>query len=420
MGKGFPIHALGRVERFTPPSKEFSQRKVLILSGRSWLRPVYRHPGEAIGGLPETDYDITIKQLLSGVILMKKDGKTVYIVGAGASAEVSLPIGADLKDQIKSLINIRFDMFGRLESGDELIRRALESQIRKDKGKDGELNDYLKDVPHICASLQHAQSIDTYIDSHRGKPRYATIGKLAITRAILYAERHSAMYDLDTGRALPDHLLSLDGTWFHHFFTTLITGCNYDDLTERLRSTSFVVFNYDRCIEHYIYHALQNMFDIPPESAGELINELRIYHPYGVVGSLPWQASSGAIEYGGEPSPDQLAELALGIKTFSESTDKDTTTVDAIHHDLLDCRKLVFLGFAFNSVNMALLKKGRTPKAKRIPACYATAYKRSDIDRQDIEQDINNLIGAKFTTHLVDMECHELFAECSRGLQFET
>jgi hypothetical protein len=35
--------------------------------------------------------------------------KTVYIVGAGASKEVNLPIGYELKSIISKLLNIQFD-----------------------------------------------------------------------------------------------------------------------------------------------------------------------------------------------------------------------------------------------------------------------------------------------------------------------
>jgi len=50
----------------------------------------------------------------------------VLVLGAGASTEVNLATGHELKGKIASLLDIKFDHFGdRLLSGDGLIADAL-------------------------------------------------------------------------------------------------------------------------------------------------------------------------------------------------------------------------------------------------------------------------------------------------------
>ena len=58
------------------------------------------------------------------------DNKTVYVVGAGASYEANLPTGNELKDEIASLLKIKFD-FNTQVSGDYDIQQALDISLKK-------------------------------------------------------------------------------------------------------------------------------------------------------------------------------------------------------------------------------------------------------------------------------------------------
>ncbi len=97
-------------------------------------------------------------------------------------------------------------------------------------------------------------------------------------------------------------------------------GCTVDGIENRFRSVAFIIFNYDRCIEHYLYCSLQNYYRINASRTAELINQ-SIYHPYGTAGSLPWldpDSPDRAIAYGVNPNPTQLFNLVSQIKTFTE------------------------------------------------------------------------------------------------------
>ena len=50
---------------------------------------------------------------------------TVFVLGAGASKEVGLPIGSELTEEIATLLDLRMDSMGQREAGDSAIYRAV-------------------------------------------------------------------------------------------------------------------------------------------------------------------------------------------------------------------------------------------------------------------------------------------------------
>ena len=92
-------------------------------------------------------------------------GKTVFIVGAGASKEARLPTGNELKKAISNLLDIRFDEFGTKQiSGDRLITQALRAFVKLQDGRNGNIDPYLDEAWHIRDALPQAISIDNFID----------------------------------------------------------------------------------------------------------------------------------------------------------------------------------------------------------------------------------------------------------------
>jgi hypothetical protein len=66
----------------------------------------------------------------------------------------------------------------------------------------------------------------------------------------------------------------LQNTWFSSFLHKITEHCTAKDLSARLDSIALVIFNYDRCIEHYLYHALRNHYPSisPAEVAAHLMH----------------------------------------------------------------------------------------------------------------------------------------------------
>jgi hypothetical protein len=345
-------------------------------------------------------------------------GKTVFILGAGASFEARLPTGDQLRDKIASLLDMSFE-FGDQKKGDLIIADAIRIQAKRTNDpKRG--STYVQAAQRIKSGMQYAISIDNYLHQHRNDKEAEFCGKLAIVRAILDAEHGSLMYmePHDPAHKFPQSALA--PTWFASLWQVLTDGCSVDDLKARFESIAFVIFNYDRCIEHYLYHALQVFYRLSAGDAKTLLRSLEIRHPYGTVGALPWQADGvPTIGFGDEPSAPELLALSSLIKTFTESIDPTHSDIVSIRTTVRSAQKLVVLGFGFYDQNMKLLWPDKVESRSNGGSCYATAYRISDADVHIIKGDLEDLTGMPGANLHVrnGLKCFELFSEFRRGLR---
>jgi len=343
--------------------------------------------------------------------------KLTLVVGAGASKELGLPVGAELKAKIASLLDIKFDL-SQQKSGDYQIRSALESAVRRPDGY-RDINPHLHAAWRIRDAMPQAISIDNFIDNHQGDEKIELCGKLAIVRSILEAEKRSKIYVDPSNYKNRINYSATDDCWLNPFTRLLTENCRADQLEARLSSISFVIFNYDRCIEHYLFHALQNYYKISESRAAELLNSVQFFHPYGSVGALPWQGQSNVIPFGGDVHHDALLDNARQIKTFTEGTDPESSEICEIRNciDSSDC--LVFLGFAFHKLNMQLLRPSNpTFDAKETKRNFATALGLSEFDCNSISLEICSMRAcmSEQTVLRNDLTCNAIFSEFTRGI----
>jgi len=345
------------------------------------------------------------------------DNKVVFIFGAGASKEAGLPTGVELKKQISSMLDIRFDHRDQ-KSGDYVITQALRDLVKTEDGRRGDINPYLHQAWHIRDALPLAISIDNFIDSQRENDEIKFLGKLAIIRSILEAEKTSKLsFEKDRVDSSID-LNSLAETWYLPFFQLITENCELNDLETRFQSIVLIVFNYDRCIEHFLIHALQKYYKISEADAAILISSISIYHPYGSVGNLPWAEGGNPIEFGQEPRPEQLTQLTEKIKTFTEGTDPDSSEITAIREHVLNASKTIFMGFAFHKLNMTLIRPNDIQPRPAGFKCFGSAYGISESDKEAIKHQINELYSDNVETSIKQLPCFQLFNEYWRSLAF--
>lgn len=341
----------------------------------------------------------------------------VLVVGAGASTEADLPDGDALKQRIADILDIRYK-FGIKVSGDKLLNKAL----RILASTNGEhhpknLSALLNSAWLIRDAMPQAQSIDHFIDSHRKDTRIAQCGRLAIARCILKAEASSKM-KVDRSNNKID-FTGLKATWFNEFFQLVSENCTPEDLPERLAKVAVISFNYDRCIEHFLHSSFQNYYGVSPGRATELMSGLDIYHPYGIVGPLPWMGPTFSIDFGATPDPGQLLELSQSLKTFTEGTDEKSSDIVAIRTVLQTAKRVVFLGFAFHQLNLELLY-GSPPMQSTSRECpvYATAHGLPDDFRLFVFNELARIGG--LASNLIflrpNLKAGELFREYWRNL----
>ncbi len=343
---------------------------------------------------------------------------TVFVIGAGASHEVNLPIGEGLKDKISTLLDIRINQSGTQESGSSDIVKALRLSARSPDGHKLDIQPYLNSALHIRDALPLAISIDNFIDSQRGDEKIILCAKLAIVKAILQAEADSDLSFESIDDSSSVDFKKIENTWFIPLFKLLSENCCKEDLRERFKNITFIIFNYDRCVEHFLYHALQTYYKMSEDNASELIKSLSIFHPYGVVGNLPWYNNQNAIDFGSKLHPQTLLDLSKNIRTFTEGTDPNSSDIVSIREQIGAVNRLVFLGFAFHPLNMEILNPKEHFKEGSQIHCYGTAYKISASDLDDIEDSLKNLFRPNVSIGMYSNKCIELFDTFWRSLSF--
>jgi hypothetical protein len=346
-----------------------------------------------------------------------KNKKLTLIVGAGASKELGLPVGTELRDKIASLLNITFD-YNQLKSGDSRICSAIESAVRRPDGR-GDINPHLHAAWRIRDAMPQAISIDNFIDNHQGDEKIELCGKLAIVRSILEAEKKSTIYVDPNNNRNQINFLNTEACWLNSFTRLLTENCRADDLEARLGSISFVIFNYDRCIEHYLYFALQNYYKISESRAAELLNSVAFFHPYGSVGALPWQGQKNVAPFGADVHHSVLLDNARQIKTFTEGTDPQSSEISEIRDSVATSDCLVFLGFAFHKLNMQLIRPVNSEfDAAERRRNFATAFGISKFDCNTIALEICSMrgCGPEQTEVRNDLTCKAIFSEFTRGI----
>jgi hypothetical protein len=315
-------------------------------------------------------------------------------------------------------LDIRFKHGYEQTSGDNEIVQALHVAVQKDRPGTRDINPHLHAARRIHDAIPQAIYIDNFIDTHQGDAKLELCGKLAIVKAILGGEKSSRLYFDPTGTRRQLNFGALDETWYNAFMQLLAQNCTIRALPDRLSKVSFVVFNYDRCLEHFLYHSIQNVYGISPETATELMRNITILHPYGVVGSLPWQGGRQTIDFGGEPSGNQLLELAGGIKTFTEGTDPSSSDILKIRDHIHQASTILFLGFAYHPKNLELLNPTRNHPEPHNVKYYGTAFGMSDSDRELVREDLVKLGSARPNNIALrsDKKCLDMFREYWRSL----
>lgn len=344
-------------------------------------------------------------------------GQTLIVVGAGASAELGLPTGQELKKNIAKLLDIRFDDWGsRMVSGDTEILEALRSHAQQAGARD--INPYIHAAWRIRNAMPQAISIDNFIDSHQNDTRLTLCGKLGIVRGILHAEKKSALHvDRRSDKRHPN-FAAFSETWFEPIMQLLTQNCQLSGIGDRLSRLTFVIFNYDRCVEQFLYHGLQNYYGIDEAGAAALLKNLKIYHPYGTVGRLPWQGGAPRMEFGGEPSVANLLQLTQEIRTFTEGTDPDSSDIKELRAKVRDADVALFLGFAYHSMNLALLQAESPHRSPNRARYFGTTFGMSQSDSDLVKEDLLS-VASVMPGNIVlrkDLKCASFIREHWRSL----
>ena len=290
--------------------------------------------------------------------------KTVFIVGAGASAEFDLPVGNALAKTISTKMDIRFEHgFRPIGGGDLQLFEQITNQKRN------YANEFQNSAWLIRDGILLSRSIDDFLDLHRNDPRVNLYGKAAIVQCILEAERGSKLYFGTNSQSDNFSPAKFSDTWLVKFMQMLTPGIPRENVRQIFDNVSFIVFNYDRCIEFFLLNALRTVYGIPEQEAQAALDDLDIIHPYGVIDI--------SVQFGATRA--NWVALSQGIKTYTEQigsgemTSRIAGIIDGADH-------IVFLGFAYHDQNMLLLKPPKQAEEGASKQIFGTAYGMSEFD----------------------------------------
>lgn len=324
--------------------------------------------------------------------------QTLFIVGAGASAEVDFPIGTQLALTIRAKMDIRFEHgFKPIGTGDH----DLYSLIKQSRPREGD--QFQKAAWRIREGIVFAQSIDDFLDQHRTDQYVNLYGKAAIVQAVIEAERNSSLFFNRYEGVETFDAERLTDTWFTKFMYMLCRGIPREQVTKVFDKVAFIVFNYDRCIEHFLIHALQRAYSIRIEDAAALVDRLHIVHPYGSVGDL------SKVPFG--HTRINAVELASGIKTYTEQAGAADIT-EKLRAELNRADRIVFLGFAFHDQNVRMLQGSERPSNRVV---YGTILGMSEPDKDEVRRQLASTLRPS-TIHLERLKCAGLFDHFAKSL----
>ena len=183
-------------------------------------------------------------------------------------------------------------------------------------------------------------------------------------------------------------------------------------------NVAFIVFNYDRCIEYFLFHALQRAYNISDSEAWSILDDLTVIHPYGDIGPVR-QTPFGAKTL-------NCAQLASRIRTYTEQ-EKTGNIRQEIAVEVARAECMIFLGFAYHPQNVRLLqpkdKMSRKPVYGTAAKCRTSARRnRYSLGSRFMEPppSVSNAIAASTRDNIVRLEnkltCADLFDYYARSL----
>ncbi len=310
--------------------------------------------------------------------------KTVFVVGAGASYEIGLPLGSGLKENIIQSFKLRQGASqNTLAFNSVELNRALR-ELANVLGKTH--NEVVAKIDDLKKGLRTSNSIDDFLDTHRNDELIVRLGKLAIVNCISGSERSCLTNLVGHQKIYTDsQLKNLEKTWFQWLISNLSQGATLEEVEKSAANLSFIIFNYDRCIEHFIFHALSVRYpQATAEQISSIVEKINFIHPYGSLGDL----NSISPSLGDPNNAIGYLSSSENIRLYTEGVFQDNI-VEEISSVLKSCRTLIFLGYGFHVQNNSLLNC-IVDSMGVIPYIGGTVYKIAPANIEAIKNELSD------------------------------
>lgn len=272
------------------------------------------------------------------------DSNLVLIVGAGASAEYGMPVGAELARRVADLLALN----------DRSTAQAAEASLFAKVVSEIDPNAFQTNreiASRLAAAARQFASIDEALHFAADSEIAVRIGKLAISQAIVSAESQITDNVQARGGTLhPDRYLT-------HLLDLATGGRKRSEHQRFFSNLSIINFNYDRVVEETLFSALVQHYSLESAHAIQAIESISVIRPYGSVGGLPWQRSGkDLLEFGPRRrNVAMISKAANNIRTFTEGV-TETGIQEQISEMLERASAVIVLGFGYHTQNLSILK----------------------------------------------------------------
>jgi hypothetical protein len=269
--------------------------------------------------------------------------KIVFVIGAGASAEFGFPVGSGLAQAIQAQLDHEFGPGADGQGSGPLATTSRQLGLSDDQRLDA--------INQLRFGIGPGESIDLFLFRRRVSQAVRSLGMVALAHVILDHERRPplANFKLDDNESSLVATRQTLGSWPAHLLDGIIGQRAGKEITPQLfGDIGFAIFNYDRCVEHALFHILHRRHHLPIDHAREIVQSIPMVHIYGVLGD-PWRQ---AVPFGAENAP--LSTIVTGLRTYHEELG-DSVHEQRIREMMDHAAKLVFLGFGFHPNNVDLL-----------------------------------------------------------------
>jgi hypothetical protein len=313
---------------------------------------------------------------------------TLFVIGAGASAELGFPVGTALRDQISDLLSLKFHgtMF---EGPDQDFADELSDWCTSNGYQH---HTVWQAAASVSRALPLSASIDSYLDSHLNHPLRSACGKLAIARAISQSENKSPLTCNSDREAGSFDFRPLSRTWYQRLWSILQTGVTPDDPQSAFRNLRIITFNYDRNIERFLQLAYSHFLDVPLATALAHVENLGILHVYGSLGALESRPDISR-SYRTTGFTINLAEAAGQISTYTEQMNSEI--IQEVRDAIKGSQRIIFVGFSFGSANMSLISQAVADEQLQRKV-YATSYGLSEEATEHARGQLDALFSRNF------------------------
>jgi hypothetical protein len=264
-----------------------------------------------------------------------------FVIGAGASKELGLPLGTELRDNIANDLREFWRPFKHLNDVSPAFKGIKRLGIYLEPLTERySPSDLLKASEKLIDGLPAFGSIDDFLAVYRDEEVVVALTKAMIILHIREASQ-SALNDNDR----------VDLAWISVFWRIVSNGAkNIQDLQASFLNTKIVSFNYDLTFEAGILKLIRQRFDLKQGEETKWARALEILHPYGSLFGSTRGVWEEAEQIHKTIKPRESITASEYIKTIHE---EPNVFGKLPFEDFFEgARKIVFIGFGFHSSNL--------------------------------------------------------------------